>query len=506
MEFNFKNFIFLILASIMLSCSNDEDIDPNTTSDLSIAVAATTNRPIANTSLTFTLIATNNGPMDATDVIVENEIPSGYTFVNAEPSLGTFDEETGIWTIGDFENGETAILIIKVKVNETGEYNNKATISGEQTDIVKTNNNVTNSISIKPLTDDLLFTYEISEGANPEVTITGLSELWKDLSASSKYNLNIPVSIQGKTVTIIGDMAFENQNDILSVNIPNGVTTIGARAFEDCHSLTNVNIPDKVINIGFQAFSYCYNLKTLTIPNSKAKIEGQAFYGCTSLTSIVLPANLTAIKENVFYSCNSLENITIPNTVETIESGAFAYCTSLKTIALPNNLKSLENAVFEGCDVLTSFTVETNSYFSVKDGVLYDKNLQTLLNFPNGKSGSFSIPEGVTKIGESAFAYSNKLTSVTIASNVVTISNYAFLYCDALATVAITGNVKTIGQYAFGYNSSLTSVIINSVDPPAVTYRPFYNCSKLKLIDVPNASLDVYKKTTGWIDYKDILM
>lgn len=163
------------------------------------------------------------------------------------------------------------------------------------------------------------------------------------------------------------------------------------------------------------------------------------------------------------------------------------------------------NDITSSISVLTYFTVESNSYFSVKDGVLYDKNSQTLLNFPNGKSGSFSIPEGVAKIGESAFAYSNKLTSVTIPNSVITINNYAFLYCDALTTVTITGSVKTIGQYAFGYNSSFTSVIINSVDPP-VTYRPFYNCPKLKLIDLPNASLDVYKATTGWSDYKDVLM
>ena len=324
MKFNFKKVIFLLLVSLFVSCSNDDNIDPKNTADLSIAVAPSKNSPIVNTNLTFTLIASNKGPLDATDVIVENEILSGYTFVSAEPSLGSFDEETGIWSIGDFENGATAMLLIKVKVNDTGEYNNKAIISGEQTDIVKTNNDVTSLISIKPLTDDLLFTYEILEGPNPEVSITGLSQLWNDLSTPSKYNLTIPVTIQGKPVTIIGYAAFEDQYDIISVTIPNGVKTISTNAFDRCYALKSINLPNSITSIDSFAFSNCYALTTINIPNNVTSINSYAFYYCESLKTITIPNGVTIINPNTFYQCTALTSIILPNSLSKIESEAFS--------------------------------------------------------------------------------------------------------------------------------------------------------------------------------------
>ncbi|MDR7210900.1 leucine-rich repeat protein [Flavobacterium piscis] len=503
MEFNFKKCIFLILASLLLSCSNDDDIDPANTADLSIVVAASTNSPIANTNLTFTLIATNRGPLNATDVIVENEIFSGYIFVSAESSLGSYNDETGIWIIGDLENGATAMLIIKVKVNETGEYNNKATISGEQTDIMMANNVLTSMISLKPLTNDLLFTYKISEGSNPEVTITGLSQLWKDLSFPSKYDLIIPESIEGYPVTVIGDNAFQSKSDLLSIVIPNGIKSIGSYAFAYCYKLASINIPDKVTYIGSYAFSYCQSLKTITIPNGTAKLESGVFDKCSGLTNIILPDNLETIDYYLFNGCTSLVNISIPNTVEYIGYGAFESCTNLASVAIPNNLNYIDAVAFKNCPALTYFTIESNSHFSVIDGVLYDKNVNTLINYPNGKTGSFSIPESVTKVGQASFAYSGGLTSISIPNSVVTIEANAFEYCKLLTSVTIPSSVKTISSYAFSNNTGLTSVIMNPIVPPT-TQQPFYNCKNLKVIKVPGNSLEFYKQTERWSVYKDI--
>lgn len=503
MEFNFKKFIFLIFASLLLSCSSDDEIDPANTADLSIAVAGSTSSPVANTNLTFTLIASNKGPLDATDVIVENKIPSGYTFVSSEPSRGTFDEEAGIWTIGNFENGASAMLIIKVKVNETGEYNNKAIISGGQTDIVSANNDLVSVINLKPLTNDLLYTYTISEGANPEVTITGLSQLWKDLSFPAKYDLIIPESIEGHSVTVIGNSAFQSKSELKSVVIPNSIKTISSNAFAYCYELGSINIPESVTSIGSYAFTYCESLKTITIPNSNATLEYAAFDQCSGLTSIVLPGNLTKIDSYMFNGCTSLVNINIPNTVETIEYDAFVSCTKLASFAVPDNLSYIDGGVFRNCPSLTNFSIGSNSNFSVIDGVLYNKNATTLISYPNGKSGSFSIPQTVTTVGQAAFSYNGGLTDISIPNSVVTIESNAFEYCKSLTTVTIPSSVNNIGLYAFNSNTSLTSVIMNPTIPPT-TNQPFYNCKSLKSIKVPANSLDFYKQTNRWSVYKDI--
>lgn len=503
MEFNFKKFIFLIFASLLLSCSNDDEIDLANTADLSIAVAGSTSNPIASTNLTFTLIASNKGPLDATDVIVENKIPSGYTFVSSEPSRGTFDEETGIWTIGSFENGASAMLIIKVKVNETGEYNNTAIISGGQTDILSSNNDLVSIINLKPLTNDLLYTYTLSEGPKPEVTITGLSQLWKDLSFPTKYDLIIPESIEGHSVTVIGSKAFQSKSSLKSIVIPNSIKTIGSNAFSYCYDLASINIPESVTSIGSYAFTSCQSLKTITIPNSNATLQSAAFEQCSGLTSIILPGNLKKIDSYMFNGCASLVNINIPNTVETIEYEAFGSCTKLASFAIPNNLSDIDSGIFRNCPSLTNFSIGSNSNFSVMDGVLYNKNATTLISYPNGKSGSFSIPQTVTTVGQAAFSYNEGLTNLSIPNSVVTIESNAFEYCKSLTTVTIPSSVKNIGYTAFSSNTSLASVIMNPTIPPTTTL-PFYNCKNLKVIKVPGNSLDFYKQTNQWSAYKDI--
>ena len=98
---------------------------------------------------------------------------------------------------------------------------------------------------------------------------------------------------------------------------------------------------------------------------------------------------------------------------------------------------------------------------------------------------SVVIPDGVTRIGNSAFAYCDKLASVVIPNSVTSIGNDAFWGCGALLSVTIPSSVKIIGNDAFSECSSLTSVVI----PDSVTTLGeyvFYRCSSLKSVIVGN--------------------
>lgn len=89
----------------------------------------------------FTLTATNLGPYDGKGVKVTDKLPSGYTFINATPSVGTFDEKTGVWTIGNLQAiHQTATLKVKALVNAFGDYTNKATITSNDPDPDPDNN------------------------------------------------------------------------------------------------------------------------------------------------------------------------------------------------------------------------------------------------------------------------------------------------------------------------------------------------------------------------------
>ena len=83
------------------------------------------------------------------------------------------------------------------------------------------------------------------------------------------------------------------------------------------------------------------------------------------------------------------------------------------------------------CTSLTAITVDAlNSAYSSVDGVLFNKSQTTLIQYPAGKAGtSYTIPNSVTSIGDSAFSGCTSLTSVTIATSVTSIGDEAFYDC-----------------------------------------------------------------------------
>jgi hypothetical protein len=102
----------------------------------------------------------------------------------------------------------------------------------------------------------------------------------------TKFEVRIPPRIQNLPVTSIGEEAFEDKENIISVTIPNSVTSIGDYAFSGCTSLASVTIPNSVTGIGDYAFRRCLGLTSVTIPNSVTSIGDYAFISCTRLTSV----------------------------------------------------------------------------------------------------------------------------------------------------------------------------------------------------------------------------
>ncbi len=120
-------------------------------SNLSIAKTVSSTTPNVGSNVTFTLTATNNGPSNNTNVSVNDLLPSGYTFVSATPSVGTYNSSTGVWTIGNLNNAASATLSIVATVNATGVYTNTANINGDISDPIVSNN--TASVYVVPQSD-----------------------------------------------------------------------------------------------------------------------------------------------------------------------------------------------------------------------------------------------------------------------------------------------------------------------------------------------------------------
>ncbi|HEV2028613.1 MAG TPA: sortase [Candidatus Dormibacteraeota bacterium] len=141
-----------------------------------IAMFKTVSNPTPNlgTNVTFTITATNNGPSNATGVVVTDLLPAGLTFVSAAPSAGTYTSGTGVWTVGALANGASANLSIVATVNSTNAIINTATKTAEnQTDPVSGNNAA--SATVTGQAADIAVTKAVSNttpNLNTNVTFT----------------------------------------------------------------------------------------------------------------------------------------------------------------------------------------------------------------------------------------------------------------------------------------------------------------------------------------------
>lgn len=120
-----------------------------TAAESNLSVTKTVNNPTPNVgnNVTFTVTASNTGASNNTNVIVNDLLPAGYTFVSANPSVGTYNNATGVWTVGTLNSGASATLSIVATVKSTGSYLNTATVSGDLLDPDTTNNTATSTVT-----------------------------------------------------------------------------------------------------------------------------------------------------------------------------------------------------------------------------------------------------------------------------------------------------------------------------------------------------------------------
>lgn len=154
-----------------------------------------------------------------------------------------------------------------------------------------------------------------------------------------------------------------------------------------------------------------------------------------------------------FLDCSSLTDIVFPDSLTSIGAAAFTNCSSLTSIKIPKNLTMISDNAFYDCSNLSEFIVDSdNPSFSSEDGVLFDKDKETLLRCPAKKSGIYIVPNGIKSVGNDAFDNCENLTSIIIPDSVTTIDYGAFSNCTSLTSITIPKSVTSIGDFVFSHN------------------------------------------------------
>ena len=156
------------------------------------------------------------------------------------------------------------------------------------------------------------YMYEVSRG---ELTL-------QKYLPSDQAEVAIPDSIEGMSVTAIGEKCFYDHTEIEAVIFPPTLRTIGYEAFYGCKNLKTIDLPEKLQTIDGWAFAHS-GLTEVILPPSVTRLGYGAFYSCISLVSAELPEQVDSLGENTFRLCYRLKTVTIAAPDPSIDLKAF---------------------------------------------------------------------------------------------------------------------------------------------------------------------------------------
>ena len=148
------------------------------------------------------------------------------------------------------------------------------------------------------------------------------------------------------------------------------------------------------------------------------------------IVTAVLEEGVTSLGNRAFYRCTALESVTLPASLTgPVGQNAFSLCSALTAIAADPE----------------------NTAYGSADGVLFSKDGKTLIRCPEGKTGTYAIPAGVTDIGDWAFAGCSGLTEITIPAGVTDIDASAFGNRQGLTIIGFAGSTAETYAQAHGF-------------------------------------------------------
>ena len=300
---------------------------------------------------------------------------------------------------------------------------------------------------------------------------------------------------EAAAVTTLGNV-FRN-SDITSfaeLKYFTGLSFINDNAFTYCTNLQSLCIPCNVAGVGESVFAGCSKLTSLTIDTGNKYLmvdDGILYSADQSKLLLCLPYKTGALtikdkvrvlSDNAFYNCTGLTSIILSSQLQYIDLAVFVGCSSLKTLNIPASVLSIGYGSFTGCTNLQSITVDAeNVNYTSVGGVLYNKDMTTLLAYPNKAGTVYEIPKGTTSVEAYAFCLTG-IQEVDIPASVTRLGSNALSFCDQLTKITVHGITPfTLDKGAFS----------EDVYSKATLY-------------VPKGKKSLYDEAEGWNAFKTI--
>ena len=276
-------------------------------------------------------------------------------------------------------------------------------------------------------------------------------------------------------------------------------------------------IGSQVTSIPYDAFEDFENVSSVELPEGLTEIQNSAFSGCKQLKEIKFPTSLKTIGSSAFIKCG-FEGIEIPESVEKIGEYAIGYGSgsvlidnfyiigkagsAAETYANENNIKFIDKDQQAGVTWNLENSVLTISGKGAMDS--YGKAASQPWYQDRTKITSIVVEDGITEIGNFAFYGLTNLKDITIADSVTKIGAYAFKNCTALTDIQLPKNLETIGDSAFYSCTGLSSVTF----PESVTFidgYAFARCTGIKQItfegNAPEIKAGAFSGVKADVDY-----
>ena len=340
-----------------------------------------------------------------------------------------------------------------------------------------------------------LFLRFICSVSEPVVENNILRDIPSDLT-----NLKIPKDVKiisGESSSIYALKPSAGTLQTFSFENPSFLTKIENFGFYKCTALTTADFSEctNLVSIGDDCFSYCSSLSTIKLPFSHLISIGHRSFKQSGITSIIIPNTVTSLGDELCMDCSQLSNFSFQkgSQIESLPISLIRSCIKITEFTLPKYALLSRNA-FAYCTGMQNYHLEDNEHESYieKDGVLFTKNLKSIIYFPAGRKGSYLIPNGTVVVENYAFSGST-LSVLNFSETITTINSYVFSK-STIEVFNLPSSLKSIGSYAFSECSKLKSIILPD-NLTEILQSAFNGCTALDYIYLPSS----LEKTGGGI-------